>query len=109
MSRTLNVSFEVADVTAERVSSFELVKELGRPFSLLIHVNFNEDVAPLNSVGTSAVLTFGYEGEPVHEVVGIVESVTQPGTPVMGGASAGGGSAHVATFRVTSIVALTEG
>ncbi len=109
MARTLEISFKVQDAPAVRVPSFELVRELGRPVALEIDVLFSADVAPLNAVGTTALLTFGYAGEPAHEVAGVVEVVTQVGTPLTGAAGDGGGSSHAARFRVVSITALLEG
>ncbi len=109
MPRSFSVSLQVQDQAADRVASFELVKELGRPVTAVVDVVFTADVAPLNAVGTAAVLGFGYDGEPIHEFVGIIESVEQAGTPIMGAATQGGGSAHAARFRIVSMTALTEG
>lgn len=109
MARTLSVSLVVQDVPADRVDGFELVRELGRPASVLVDALFAIDVAPLNAVGTPATLSFGYEGEPAHELVGIIESVTQAGTPLMGAASGRGGSLHAARFRIVSVTELMRG
>ena len=109
MARTLSVSLEIQDVVADRVTGFELVRELGRPASVVVDALFSEDVAPLNSTGTLATLTFGYADEEPHELIGIVEAVTQAGTPLQGAASGAGGSAHGARFRIVSAVELTSG
>jgi len=109
MPRTFSAAFQIADTLADRVVAFEVERELGRPAVAVVEVLYSQDVSPLNAVGTSAMLVFGYEGEPPHELVGIIESVSQHGSPLMGGDLAGGGSSHAARFRLTSIVGLLEG
>jgi type VI secretion system secreted protein VgrG len=107
--RTLSVSLQIEDILADRVTSFEVERELGRPPTAIVDVVFSQDVGPLNAVGTAAMLRFGYEGEPPHEIVGIIESVSQDGTPLQGAATMGGGSSHAARFRLVSIAGLLEG
>ncbi|HTJ81646.1 MAG TPA: type VI secretion system tip protein TssI/VgrG, partial [Polyangiaceae bacterium] len=109
MPRTFSAAFVVAETEADRVVSFELDRELGRPAVAVVDVVYSQDVTPLEAVGSAAMLRFGYEGEPAHELFGVIESVSQEGTPLVGGSTEGGSSAHRARFRLVSIVAFLEG
>ena len=57
MARTLAVSFSIGDVFADRVASFSLVRELGRPTVLEIDVRYASDVGSIQSVGNVALLS----------------------------------------------------
>jgi hypothetical protein len=51
MSRTLSTYFQIEEAVADRVASFELVRELGRPAVLDIEVLFAEDIAAEKALG----------------------------------------------------------
>ena len=103
MARTLTTTFQVEDLTAHEVVSFELVRELGRPPVLEIEVRFLGDVTPVNATGGVAAFVFSYGEDAPHQFMGVVESVTSIATPVSGDSMQG---AH---FRVVSRMAPMEG
>lgn len=110
MAKDLVNFFRVQEAIADRVVAFELVRELGRPPVLEIEVRFTVDLSPLDSVGSVAYLAFGRAGEPIHEFAGIVEEVTQSGSPLTGSITEllGSSSAHSVRLRVVSRLALLE-
>lgn len=107
MSRTLLTSFTLDETAADRVSGFTLTRELGRPARLEIDVRFASDVAAENAVGKAALLAFGYDGEPAHEMVGVVEAVRLVGSSAMG--AEGGGAAQAVHMTVVSQLGLLDG
>jgi len=109
MSRSLITYFQIDDVPADRVTSFELCRDLGRPATLEIEVRFTEDVAAEGALGKQALLQFGFDGEPQHEFVGLVQSVTTVGSPSTGAVGvASSGSSHSIKLRVVSQIALLD-
>jgi type VI secretion system secreted protein VgrG len=102
--------FRVQEAIADRIVGFELVRELGRPPVLEIEVRFSIDLNPLDAVGSVAYLAFGRAGEPIHEFAGVVEEVTQSGSPLTGSITEllGSSSAHSVRLRVVSRLALLE-
>ncbi|NUP06744.1 MAG: type VI secretion system tip protein VgrG [Polyangiaceae bacterium] len=110
MSRNLAPLFQIDDTVAERIVSFELTRELGRPAALDIEVRFSEDLGPENALGKLAYLGFGFDGEDVHEFAGVIESVTVVGSPSVGGLNVDfSGSAHNVKLRVVSQLGLLGG
>ncbi|MBL8743242.1 MAG: type VI secretion system tip protein VgrG, partial [Myxococcales bacterium] len=110
MSRTLSTYFQIEEAVADRVTSFELVRELGRPAALDIEVRFAQDVTADNALGKQAYLRFAYDGEPAHEMMGIVQAVTIVGSPATGGIGvAESGSMHAVKLRVVSQIGLLDG
>ncbi len=112
MARTLAVSFSIGDVFADRVASFSLVRELGRPTVLEIDVRYASDVASIQSVGNVALLSFGRGEDPPHEFAGLVEEVEVVGSSLVGsvaGEGGRGGAAQVVRLRVVSRMALLDG
>ncbi|MFO0554135.1 MAG: type VI secretion system tip protein TssI/VgrG [Polyangiaceae bacterium] len=103
MSRDFQQSFAIGEVVADRVVAFELVRELGKPATLDIEVQFSEDATADNAIGQEAYFTFGFEGEPAHEFAGVINAVTLVGTPALGGIGViSSGSAHRVRLSVVS-------
>jgi type VI secretion system secreted protein VgrG len=94
--RTLERSFEVDGVLAQRILRFREAHVLGQPPSLEIDVRFSAYQPIDNLVGHGARLRAGFAGEPVHQFVGVVEEATLIGSPMM----AGSGEACTYVLRV---------
>jgi type VI secretion system secreted protein VgrG len=104
--------FSLGDVFADRVASFSLVRELGRPPVLEIDVRYAADVGSINSVGNVGLLSFGRGDDPPHEFAGLVEEVEVVGSSLVGslaGEGGRGGAAQVVRLRVVSRMALLDG
>ena len=110
MERTFRSYFRVGDVVADRVASFELVEELGRPFELLVEVQFANELNAEDALGLLAALSFGIDDAAQHTFVGVVERVTVVGSANTGAVGDGGsGANHAVRFRVVSRIGLLAG
>jgi type VI secretion system secreted protein VgrG len=110
MSRDLVAAFQIGEIAADRVVAFELVRELGRPTRLQIDIQFAMDLGAEASLGQSALLTFGFAGEPQHEMAGVVEAVSVVGSPAVGARGVElSGSANTVRLTVVSRIQLLAG
>ncbi len=104
MASDLLVDFTIADVSAARVTRFEVTHDAARPGVMEVEIVLLDHVPLEDILGKSATLSFGREGHAPRRIGGIIESVTAVGSHAHGRDDRG---AHYA-LRVVSPLALLE-